>query len=79
MQKTQKVLFPFFLKGEYVIIYCKDYKRVKSGTISYKISTRRERIITLDKAITPSKLIALFLAVNKSSVHPEMSSCEQMF
>jgi hypothetical protein len=32
---------------------------------------------TFDRAIAPSKLIALFLAVNKSSAHPEMSSSSQ--
>lgn len=30
---------------------------------------------TFDNEITPSKFIALFLAVNKSSLHPEISSC----
>jgi len=35
-----------------------------------------KEIITFDIAITPSKLIALFLAVNKSSAHPEISSCK---
>jgi hypothetical protein len=34
---------------------------------------------TFERAITPSKLMALFLAVNKSSAHPEMSSCQQLY
>lgn len=38
-----------------------------------------EKGTTFDRAITPSKLIALFLAVNKSSAHPEMSSCQQIY
>lgn len=32
---------------------------------------------TFDIAITPSKFIALFLAVNKSSAHPEISSYQK--
>ena len=32
---------------------------------------------TFDNEMTPSKFIALFLAVNRSSLHPETSSCIQ--
>lgn len=32
---------------------------------------------TFDIEITPSRFIALFLAVNRSSLHPETSSCKQ--
>lgn len=36
---------------------------------------RDHQVPTFDIEITPSKLIALFLAVNRSSLHPEISSC----
>lgn len=35
-------------------------------------------IPTLDIEMTPSKFNALFLAVNKSSLHPEISSCKHI-
>lgn len=34
-------------------------------------------ISTFDIDITPSRFNALFLAVNKSSFHPEISSCNR--
>jgi hypothetical protein len=38
-----------------------------------------KKITTFERAMTPSKLMALFRAVNKSSAHPEISSCQHLY
>lgn len=52
-----------------------NFVRSYEQIAEYRLLTNY-KFFTFDMAITPSKFTALFLAVNKSSLHPEISSCQ---